>query len=186
MNASVENSAPAPDEISAQLETTSVGRRDRSGLLGIVANAIEVVGLLLFVAMILATLLQVLARHIEVPIPWTEEFARVAFLASVMLGIALATYLREHIIVDFLFVRLSPVNRARLWIFFDTAILALLAVWLRGAWRLTELNSDATFITMPQLPVSWLYGTEAFAIALMIVFILADMVTHARRLRGDS
>jgi TRAP-type C4-dicarboxylate transport system permease small subunit len=170
-----------PAEISAQLETTSFGRRQRTGLQGLIATAIEVVGLVLFVAVMLATLLQVFARYAHIPIPWTEEFARTAFLASVMLGIALATYLREHIVVDFLFVRLSQRGQARLWIFFNVGILLLLIVWLRGAWRLFEINTDATFVTLPWLSVSWLYGIEAFSILLMIFFVLADLVEQTGR-----
>ena len=56
-------------------------------------------------------------------------------------------------------------------------------MWLRGAWRLFELNTDATFVTLPWLSVSWLYGVETVTIALMIFFVLADLVeqTATRR-----
>jgi TRAP-type C4-dicarboxylate transport system permease small subunit len=67
---------------------------------------------------------------------------------------------------------------------FDLAMLVLLIVWLRGAWRLMELNAGTTFVTVPWLPVSFLYGVEVFGVALMILFVLADMGARARRARS--
>ena len=173
-------------DIAAQLETQRPGRQPRRGLQRLLARAIEVVGLVLFVAMMVATLLQVLARYIEVAIPWTEEFAGLAFLAAIMLGIALATYARDHIVVDFVYAKLPPRGQSILSLLFGLAILALLATWLRGAWRLWEVNTGATFVTMPAIPVSWLYAVEATALVLMILFIATDMHTQVRRLRGKT
>jgi hypothetical protein len=39
---------------------------------------------------------------------------------------------------------------------------------------------------VPWLPVSFLYGVEAFGVALMIVFVVADLVTRVRELRARS
>jgi TRAP-type C4-dicarboxylate transport system permease small subunit len=143
-------------------------------------GAVEAVGLVGFGVMMVSTLVQVFARYLEVSADWTEELARVVFLASMMLGIALATRRREHIVVDFLFHRLAPRGAAALSAAFDAAILVLLVVWLRGALLLMELNTGAAFVTLPWLSVAALYAVEAFGIALMLLFVLVDLARQAR------
>lgn len=147
---------------------------------------LEVVGVTGFVAMMLATLLQVIARYMEISIDWTEELARILFLASIMIGIALAIRRRQHIAVDFIYAAASARIQALLSVGFDLATLLLLIVWLRGAWILIELNAGTTFVTVPWLPVSLLYGVEAFGAALMILFVLADLVRRFEVVRGRS
>ena len=157
-----------------------------SPMLGWVDRGLEAVGLMGFVAMMLVTLLQVAARYMHISIDWTEELARILFLSAIMLGIAIAIRRRQHIVVDFVYTTASPRTRAALSVGFDLATLVLLIVWLRGAWRLMELNAGTTFVTVPWLPVSSLYGIEAFGVALMILFVLADLAGHAQTLRAGS
>jgi TRAP-type transport system small permease protein len=153
-------------------------------LTGGIDRVLESVGVCAFVLMMLATLLQVAARHLHVSIDWTEELARILFLASIMIGIAIAIPRRQHIVVDFIYAAASPRVQTALSLAFDLATLVLLVVWLRGAWRLMELNAGTTFVTVPWLPVSFLYGVEFFGVALMILFVLADMAARARRARS--
>jgi TRAP-type transport system small permease protein len=156
----------------------------RNRLTGWIDRVLEAVGVCGFVLMMLATLLQVAARHLHVSIDWTEELARILFLASIMIGIAIAIPRRQHIVVDFIYAAASPRTQTALSLAFDLAMLVLLIVWLRGAWRLMELNAGTTFVTVPWLPVSFLYGVEVFGVALMILFVLADMAARARRARS--
>jgi TRAP-type C4-dicarboxylate transport system permease small subunit len=143
----------------------------------------EGLALLVFTGVIVITLLQVLARYVlQIPLPWTEELARTLFVASMMVGIALAARRHEHIVVDFLFVRLSARGKAAASIAFDAAILLLLAAWLRGAILLVGVNAGATYVSLPWLRVAHLYTTEAAAIVLMMVFILADIHRETQRL----
>jgi TRAP-type transport system small permease protein len=144
----------------------------------------EAAALVMFVAMMLATLLQILARYfLRVPLPWTEELARTLFVASMTVGIALAVRRREHIVVDFVFVRFLPGTKAMASLVFDAAILLFLAVWLWGALLLIELNADAAYVSLPWLRVAHIYAVEAAAIVLMMAFVLADAVRQYRILR---
>jgi TRAP-type C4-dicarboxylate transport system permease small subunit len=166
--------------------TPEIAEPGRPMALGWLGRGLEAVGLLGFVAMMLATLLQVFARYLEISIDWTEELARILFLTSIMIGIAIAIPRRQHIAVDFIYAAVSPRTQAALSLGFDLATLLLLIVWLRGAWRLMGLNAGTTFVTVPWLPVSFLYGVEVFGVALMIVFVLADLSTRVRALRAGG
>jgi TRAP-type C4-dicarboxylate transport system permease small subunit len=165
-------------------EMADASRRER--LTAWIDRALEAVGVCGFVLMMLATLLQVAARHLHVAIDWTEELARILFLASIMIGIAIAIPRRQHIVVDFIYAAAPRRAQTALSVVFDLAMLVLLIVWLRGAWRLMELNAGTTFVTVPWLPVSFLYGVEALGVALMIVFVLADMAARVQGLRARS
>ncbi len=166
-------------------ETTSdpAATRRPAGIIGVVEAAVEFVGVGAFVVVMLATLVQVAARYLHVPIDWTEELARTLFLCSVMLGIALAIRRRRHIVVDFFYAGLRPHTQAMLSAAFDLGILLFLATWLRGAIRLMEINAGTTFVMLPWFPVSVVYGVEAGALVLMILFVLADLVQQMKALR---
>jgi TRAP-type C4-dicarboxylate transport system permease small subunit len=158
----------------------------RNGVTSWIDRVLETVGVCGFVLMMLATLLQVAARHLHVSIDWTEELARILFLASIMIGIAIAIPRRQHIVVDFIYAAASRRVQAALSVGFDLAMLVLLIVWARGAWQLMKLNVGTTFITVPWLPVSFLYGVEVFGVALMILFVLADMAARVQSLCARS
>lgn len=144
-------------------------------------RAIEVVTLVMFVAVLLATLAQVFFRYVaEIPVPWTEELARTLFVLAMLTGIALAYREREHVVVDFLFLRLPPPARRIVKLVFDAAILILLVIWARGALALAELNWGSTLITLEFFRVAYFYLWELFAIALMVLYVLIDMVKTVR------
>ena len=140
--------------------------------------------LAMFVAMILATLAQILFRYVlELPLAWTEEAARALFVLSMVMSIAFAYRKREHIIVDFLFDRLPPAWQRWLGLVFNLFILAFLAFWARGAWRLAELNWGSNLIAIPFFRVGYFYVWELAAIALLFLYVVLDTLA---RLKGES
>jgi TRAP-type C4-dicarboxylate transport system permease small subunit len=169
--------------MSEELNSDPAAVRRPSGIIGAIDAAVEFVAVGAFVVVMVATLIQVAARYLHVPIDWTEELARTLFLCSIMLGIALAIRRSSHIVVDFIFAGLTPRAQAMLSIAFDLGILLFLATWLRGAIRLVEINAGTTFVMLPWFPVSAVYGVEAGAIVLMILFVLVDLVQQAQVLR---
>jgi TRAP-type C4-dicarboxylate transport system permease small subunit len=155
-------------------------RDRRPGALDHFTDGMEAIAITAFIVMMGATLLQVAGRYLEISMDWTEELARLLFLAAIMLGIAIAIRRREHIVVDFLYLKMSPGVRAAFDVLFDLGVLLLLVIWLRGAWRLMQLNSGTTFVMLPWIEVAYLYAVEAAAIVLMIVYVIADSVRRAR------
>lgn len=152
----------------------------QSTQVGPIEGALEAVAVVGFVAMILITLLQVAVRYLEISLDWTEELARILFLAAIMIGIALAIRRRQHIAIDVVYAKVSKSAQVTLSIAFDVLTLFLLAVWMRGALLLTKLNAGTTFVTVPWLPVSALYAIEAVGIGLMMIFVVADLIRRRR------
>jgi TRAP-type C4-dicarboxylate transport system permease small subunit len=155
-----------------------------TGPLARLATLVEWVALALFVAMMLVALFQVVSRFAHVPAIWTEELARILFVASSLLGIAVCVARREHIIVDYFLEKLPPARRETILAVFDVLVLVFLLVWLRGALRLHALNATTTYVTVPWFKVSWVFAIEIASILLMMLFVLADLGTRWRSRRS--
>ncbi len=135
----------------------------------------------MFVAMILATLGQIIFRYVlEVSVTWTEEVARSLFVLSMLMAIVFAYREREHIIVDFLYANMPPAVQRWLGIVFNLCILAFIAFAARGAWRLAELNWTSTLITVPAFSVAYFYIWQLFALALLFLYVVLDTLARVR------
>lgn len=152
----------------------------KAGPLGLLEQATEWIALLLFIAMMLVTLFQVIARYSFIAAIWTEELARILFVAASLLAIAVCVRRREHIIVDYLLDKMPPARRQRVMTLMDVLILVFLLFWLRGAITLFFLNAGAVYVTIPWIKVSYLFGVEIVAIVLMILFVAADLAARSR------
>lgn len=171
----------------ARPEDRSVRTRGRRR--AVVASAeflLDALAITAFVVMLLSSLAQVLFRYaLEIPVPWTEELARFLFVIAMLLGMAIAVREKEHIVVDFLFRKLPPAVQAAVAIAFDALILGFLVALLRGAIGLIGLNWSSRLIALNWISVGWLYAVEAFAVVLIILYVLADLVRQGRALRHD-
>ncbi|WP_420393185.1 TRAP transporter small permease [Acuticoccus sp.] len=146
-----------------------------------VERALVALCLVLFIAMIGATLAQILFRYVlEISVVWTEEAARTLFVLSMVMAIAFAYREREHIIVDFIFGELPASAQRWLGLAFNLFILAFLAFWARGALQLAELNWGSNLVTIPFFRVAYFYYWELAAIALLFLYVLLDTVARAR------
>lgn len=138
----------------------------------------------MFVAMILATLGQIVFRYVlEVSVTWTEEVARSLFVLSILMAIVFAYREREHIIVDFLYVNMPPPVQRWLGILFNLCILAFIAFAVRGAWHLAELNWTSSLITVPFFSVAYFYIWQILALILLFLYVVSDT---AARMRGNG
>jgi TRAP-type C4-dicarboxylate transport system permease small subunit len=145
-----------------------------------VERLLDWTALALFVAMMGVALFQVVSRFAHISAIWTEELARVLFVASSLLAIAVCVRRREHIVVDYFLEKFSPRARRNLLAGFDVLILLFLLVWLRGALRLFALNAGATYVTIPWLKVSHLFAVEIVSIVAMMLFVASDLAARVR------
>jgi TRAP-type C4-dicarboxylate transport system permease small subunit len=140
-----------------------------------------------FTVMSVATLGQVLFRYfLHIPATWTEELARVTFVMITYFAMAVAVRDKDHIVVDFLLVKLAPRARALLLIAFDVAILAFLALVARGALLMAERMWTAELTMLDGVTQGHLYLGELIAILLMMLYAALDMAVQLRVLRGGA
>lgn len=138
-----------------------------------------------FIVMMLSVLSQVLFRYVlEISVPWTEELARMLFVQSMLIGMALAIRRHEHIVVDFLLHRLPHGLRTLLGLLYGLAILLLLLLLMTGAFSMIESNWDARLVSLPFVRVGYLYLGLVTCFALMAFYTALNLVERARSLRS--
>lgn len=152
-------------------------------LLRAAERTVETIGIVCFAAMLLATAAQVLFRYVlEIPALWTEEAARVLFLVSMMCGFVIAQRRGEHIIVDFLRVRLGARAGAAIGALFDLVVLGFLVLLMRGALRMVELTWGSAFVTIPWLTSAHLHIVQVACLAGLALLVAASLAGHCAAL----
>ncbi|NIS62192.1 MAG: TRAP transporter small permease subunit [Proteobacteria bacterium] len=153
--------------------------------LRILDKSLVVVAMVGFIGMLLATGGQVLFRYVlKIPVPWTEELARILFILSMFLGIAIAIREREHIVVNFLFKKMSTRAQAIGHIVFDGAILILLCFLARGTVSMVQIMWNSYMIALDWIRTAYLYIGEFIAILFMMFYIILEILENARAMRS--
>lgn len=140
-----------------------------------------------FIVMMLAVIGQVLFRYVlETAVPWTEELARLLFVESMLLGMAIGIRRHEHIVVDFLFNKLPPGARHTAGLVFNLAIVLLLVLLMQGSWGLVERNWNARLVSLPWISVGYVYLGLFVSLGLMIFYTILNMVMRLGAADGSA
>lgn len=150
--------------------------RSHRALLRNVTHLVTGVALVGFCGMLLSTWAQILFRKLAISVDWTEELARILFITSVFLGIAIGVAEKRHIVVDFLLNRLPPRLRALVGMLFNAVILVFLIFLLRGAAAMVSVTWESYMIAISWLRTGYLYFIECVAIVLTILYVLYGFV----------
>ncbi|RPI03324.1 MAG: TRAP transporter small permease [Zetaproteobacteria bacterium] len=149
-------------------------------------RTVEAVATAFFIAMFGAALLQVMARYVLfVPIPWTEELARILFSWSMLLGIAVAIRRREHVRVLALLERFPAPLRTALEIAFAVVILLLLLSLARGTLQMARVTWNSHLIALSWVRTGYLYAGQLVAIGLMFLAVVLETISLVRDGRTD-
>ena len=134
-----------------------------------------------FIVMMLAVIAQVFFRYVvEISVPWTEELARLLFVESMLLGMAVAIRRHEHIVVDFLFNKLPPRLRNAAGVLFNLTIILLLVLLMRGSWDLLVRNWNAQLVSLPWIRVGYVYLGLLISLGLMAFYTALNMTARLR------
>lgn len=116
---------------------------------------------------------------------WSEEGARYALMAVIILGVLEVTHSRDHFCVDLL-TNLAPKPVLRFMeIVQNLLMLAVMVVLTYGSWDMTVLNWQNTTpaIGMP----SWLpYGLMLVSSAISLVYLLGHLLESLRVCLGKG
>lgn len=147
-------------------------------------NFIVIIATIGFIGMLLTTGAQVLFRYLlRIPIPWTEELARILFTQSMLLGIAIAIREKKHIVVDFLFKKFPLHIQALVQIVFDLAILLLLFILLLGALIMAKITWNSYMIALSWIRTAYLYIGELTSVTFMMFYIFIEIFKNFKLLK---
>ncbi len=135
----------------------------------ILGRIVEALAAVLVLTEIVILLTGLIARFVNAPLVWTDEFASIVFLWLAMLGAVVALRRGEHMRMTALVGRLRPGTRA---VFEAVAIAACLAFLAMLAWPSLDFATDQVAITTPALGISnaWRAAALPVGLAMMAVF----------------
>lgn len=147
-----------------------------------IERTLVVVAMTAFVVMLVATVSQVMFRYVlMISVSWTEELARILFVVSMFLGLAVATLRGEHIVVDFLLKRFRPPTVSVLQTLFALAAIAFLLVLGWGAIVMAKATWGTYFVAIGWFRLGYVYLAEVVGVTFTILF-LAVLTAQSLRL----
>jgi TRAP-type C4-dicarboxylate transport system permease small subunit len=150
----------------------------------------KVIGVCLFVAMIVLvsiTLWQITCRFIlYIPVQWSEEVVRMAFVWLIFLGSAMCCKEGTHLMLDVVSQSLSPKNRLRLQTAVLLAMLAIEAFLFYASAQYVLRSFGKTLVTLP-IPSNWVYMSGPVSVALMFFFTVEVLCRrHEKKEKGEE
>lgn len=129
--------------------------------------------IIIFALLVLDVLFQVFSRYIlGTSFTWTEEFARFSLIWMTILGAAYLNAKREHLSMDFLYEKLSEVNKMKASILIEILIfLFALIVMVIGGLNLvyTTLHLEQLSGTL-RIPLGYVYAIMPISGFLIMCF----------------
>ena len=149
-------------------------------------RALDVLAVVLFLAMFVAILAQVLMRYVfNAPLVWTDELAQYLFVWVAFLGWALAARRRSHIGITMFTDRLPRPARVAVQLLWLIAVLGFAAVLLRNGIAITQDNLDVQMTSM-QFGYWLVYLVVPLTALCLAAYALRDIVELLRRGAIDS
>ena len=142
--------------------------------------------IVLMLVMTVTVSLQIVFRYVfNVPLAWSEEMARFAFVWVSFFGASALMRVREHINVS-VFVDRFPL-RLRTVAVFLANICALICVYffLVGGIALTT-NEWRQLAPAMEIPMGWVYLVIPISTGLMAIWIVIQTIEAAVKLRGKT
>jgi TRAP-type C4-dicarboxylate transport system permease small subunit len=122
--------------------------------------------------LIVITLWQVTCRFIlYIPVQWSEEVVRMAFVWLIFLGSAMACKESTHLALDVITQQLNPKNQLRLQIAVLAAMLVVEALIFYASAEYVSRSFGKTAVTLP-IPSNCVYVSGPVCSALMFFFTI--------------
>jgi C4-dicarboxylate transporter DctQ subunit len=145
----------------------------------------DISSLIILYITVIVIFVQVICRYVlQVALPWTEEFARFAFIWLIFLANAMAERQKEHFRVSY-FVEQAPRRvRYAFWVFGEVVIFAFF-IWLFMDSLQFVGMGKRMISTVMQLRLDWIYWALPAAIALGLLNRSRNIVAVLRE-RPDN
>lgn len=126
-------------------------------------------------------ILEVFSRYIfHVSIEWVAEVTQTLLVWLTFVGASVALLCGDHMVINILLNRSSPVVRKTLELIGDLAILSFVVPGLIGGYQLVQRTWDMTTTTL-QIPAGIMYLAFPLGCILMLPIILRDIISKFTR-----
>ncbi len=145
----------------------------------------DISSLIILYVTVVVIFVQVICRYVlQVALPWTEEFARYAFLWLIFLANALAERQKEHFRVSY-FVEQAPRRLRYVFWAFGEILIFTFFIWLLMDSLLFVQMGKRMISTVMQLRLDWVYWGLPVAVILSLLNRSRNIVAVLRE-RPDN
>lgn len=147
------------------------------------ATALEAVLTVLFVALFVVTMLNIVLRNLGgIALLWIPAYLRLSFIWLVFLGVAIAYRRKEHLVVDFFLMRLAESRRRVARGVIDLVMLPFFAVLVVYGLEVARVRMRIPFDTW-DIPTGYAYFAVPVSGVILLVFCLERLVILVKELR---
>ncbi len=148
--------------------------------------AVRWVVIVLMLVMTVAVCLQILFRYVfNVPLGWSEEMARFAFVWVSFFGASALMRMREHINVTIFLDRFPARLRGVAVLLANLVAVICVYFFVVGGIALTT-NEWRQLAPATEIPMGWVYVAIPVSSGLMAIWVLIQTIEAARKLAGSD
>lgn len=145
-------------------------------------KAIDVLGYLFFILMLVVVLLQIVFRFLlNIGVPWTEELSRLSFIYLSFVGAAISFREKSLIKVDTIIDKARGAALTILTVVINVFVSIFIVMMFYGSLNMIGLVWPTYFATMQWLSNGWMYFATASGFGLMIFYTLVSLLAWRRR-----
>ncbi|KML41925.1 MAG: TRAP transporter small permease [Bacillota bacterium] len=143
--------------------------------------AIGVISLSIF---FIAIMIQIVTRHLGIPIIWTEEVANYSFIWSVFMGASVMVNKKEHFSFDFLEQKLQGKSKAGLLIVIDVIVLLFaLALFYYGIEAVKNFW-NYNWASLPAMKMGYVWISIPIMGLTMSIYSINHLINNFKQLKG--
>jgi TRAP-type C4-dicarboxylate transport system permease small subunit len=151
-------------------------KRDR-----VVDKVVILLSNLIFVALFLVVLLQIISRYLMYrPFIWTEEMARSLYVWLVFFGSSVLIKNYEHITVDIILSRLSDYKKVIFEIFIDILLIIFFIYVFLGGLKMMGTTKNVILPSLPMLSMSDIYLSIVVGSICSFCYLVEKIIINIR------
>ncbi|GLB61069.1 TRAP transporter small permease [Cytobacillus sp. NCCP-133] len=143
--------------------------------------AIGVISLSIFFA---AIIIQIVTRHLGIPVIWTEEVANYSFIWSVFMGASVMVNKKEHFSFDFLEQKLQGKSKAKLLIVIDFVILLFAFALFYYGIEVVNNFWNYNWASLPAMKMGYVWISIPIMGLTMSIYSINHLINNFKQLKG--
>nr|WP_263324660.1 TRAP transporter small permease subunit [Neobacillus sp. Marseille-Q6967] len=134
----------------------------------------------------IAIIIQIVTRHLGIPVIWTEEVANYTFIWSVFMGASVMLNRKEHFSFDFLLQKLKGVSKTTLNIVIDTIVLLFAVALFYYGIEAVQNFWNYNWVSLPQLKMGYVWISIPITGLTMAIYSLNHLIISIKELKGKG
>lgn len=132
----------------------------------------------------IAIIIQIVTRHLGIPVIWTEEVANYSFIWSVFMGAAVMVNKKEHFSFDFLSQKLKGKSKSSLLIVIDSIVLLFaLALFYYGI-EAVRTFWNYNWAALPSMKMGYVWISIPIMGITMAIYTINHLINSVKDLKG--